>query len=154
MFAAGVRKGLLSIALFQHWCDKISSIHHAFRGHRRFTILESYNAQTAVELFSCSECIQILIWRPTNQGCRKVFRCGLHFTAVNLNFLLIMCVSFFPIPIMPPARCFSAFSSPQISSSIRRSPPITSIHRPPSPLFISHQHFYAFYNSFSSDLLF
>lgn len=52
------------------------------------------NAQTAVELFSCSECIQILIWRPTNQGCRKVFRSGLHFTAVNLNFLLIVCVSY------------------------------------------------------------
>lgn len=112
------------------------------------------NAQTAVELFSCSECIQILIWRPTNQGCRKVFRSGLHFTAVNLNFLLIVCVSFFLFPPCHLHTVFSAFSSPQISSSIRRSPPITSTHRPPSPLFISHQHFYAFYNSFSSDLLF
>lgn len=107
------------------------------------------NAQTAVELFSCSECIQILIWRPTKQGCRKVFRSGLHFTAVNLNFLLIVCVSFF---LFPPCHLLAVFL--HFPPSIRRSPPITSTHRPPSPLFISHQHFYAFYNSFSSDLPF
>lgn len=64
------------------------------------------DAQTAVELFSCSECIQILIGRPTNQGCRKVFRSGLHFTAVNLNFLLIVCVSFF---LFPPCHLHAVF---------------------------------------------